>query len=122
MSWSSSWLIPIIDLDVVRARLPFAGFRQLPATQKKARPLHAAMRGELDRLAPVPVAEDDDRVVALPRQIEGDVSPDPFRRSIDDAPLNRAVRVDFRNVELHVSDFFARWICEANGHRTARTG
>src|SRR5262245_63617124 len=66
-------LVPVVDLEVVWRRPAPAIFGQRPETQQERCPLHAAMRGEFDRFAPVPVTEHHDCILALPRHVKGHV-------------------------------------------------
>src|SRR5262245_11605939 len=114
-------LVPVVDLEVVGRRPALAGLCQLPKTQKERCPLHAAMGGEFDGFAPVPVAEHQDRVVALPGDVKSRLGADPFRRTVLESPMHRRARVHLRDIEIHPADLFAGLISKADDHRAPRT-
>lgn len=66
-SRSAYCLVPVVDLDIMWRRSTSAGFDKLLEAEHERRPLHAAMGHELDGLAPVPVPEQDDGVIAVLR-------------------------------------------------------
>src|SRR6266542_1408824 len=75
VSWGSG---PVADPDVLRVWGAGTGLDQLLQAHQERGPLRAAVGHELDRLAPALVLEQDDRVVALPLQVEADVGADPL--------------------------------------------
>src|SRR6266545_277241 len=89
VSWGS---VPVADPDVLRVWGAGTGLDQLLQAHQERGPLRAAVGHELDRLAPALVLEQDDRVVALPLQVEADVGADPLRGAVGHLPLDPLVR------------------------------
>src|SRR5450631_2846407 len=79
-------LIPVINFQIMGCRLTFACFHILTKAQQECRPLHTTVSHGLNGLAPVSVAEENNRLVVLLRQLEGDVSSNPFSRPLYAAP------------------------------------
>src|SRR5262245_55226455 len=80
------------------------------------------MGGEFDRFAPVPVTENHDRVFTLLGYVIRYVSADPFRRPARESPVHRAVRINFRDVEVHLADLLPVRIGKADGDRSSGPG
>ena len=100
-------LVPVADLDVARRGPALAGLDEVLEAQKERGPLGAAVRGELDRLAPAAVAEVHDAVLALLRELELDVGADPFVRTRRAAPVHGLVRVQRGDLHAETADGFA---------------
>src|SRR5688572_22108094 len=76
------------------------------------------MSHEFCRLAPVAVTEHDHRPVAFLRQVERHVRPEPLLRPGREAPANLAVRLELRELELHLADLGPRRRPKAHVHAT----
>src|SRR5512138_880246 len=87
--------VPIVDLQVVRCRPAFAGLDIRTQAEQECRPLHTAVRRELNSLAPVAMAEQHDRAAALLLQPERDIRADPLGRPVDATPADVRIRIAF---------------------------
>src|SRR5688572_6965530 len=112
----SSRLVPVVDLEVIRRWFTATCFDQLPETQHEGRPLHAAMGHELDRLAPAPVAEEQDGVIAVLVEIEGRVGSDPLLGPRLESPLDPLVGFQCGDLHGHAADLLAAGSEEPNVH------
>src|SRR4051812_18736889 len=103
----------------MRRRPAGAGLYVFAEAQQEGRPLHAAMRGELERLAPATMAEEHDRLVILLRQLEGDRGADPFRRAVDAAPADRGGGAERLHLHDHAAEQIAGHGAEEERQRAA---
>src|SRR5262245_32143518 len=78
--------MPVADLDVAGAGLPFARLDQRLQAHQEGRPLRAAVVHELHRLLPIQVLEEHDGIVGLLFKLETHLGADPFRGAIDHLP------------------------------------
>lgn len=66
----------------------------------------------LARLGPVPMAEDQDGLIVLPGQLEGEPGSDPIGRAVHATPLDGLPGVKSGYLHHHLADDVAGWIPE----------
>src|SRR5262249_6105318 len=115
-------LVPIADPKVLGRGPACASFNKVSETQQERRPLRAAVGGELDRLTPVLLTEENDGVVAVLAQVEYQVSADPFRGSRGNAPAHLLVRIKRHHVDRNVAHFFSARSAETEVNTSAWFG
>src|SRR5262249_166485 len=90
MRWSREPFHSVVDvnLDVAGCRMSVRLLELVAQAEEKCRPFRAAVVHELDRLFPVRVLEEYERLIVAPLQIEIDLGANPLGRSVDAAPVH----------------------------------